>query len=296
MALIGELHRIAHQIDHHLPQAPPISHHSPGGLRVVAQHQLQPLGPGPGRHEEHHVLRRLEEVKGRRNEGHGPRFDLGQVQYVVDDVQQRFRRGLDDIQVTVLPGGELRPLEDLRHAEDAIHGGADLMAHPGQKCALGAVGRIGGVSGPGQLRLRFEGLGDIHLDRHEMGDPAPGAPHGVDGGPGPVKTAILALVAELSAPLPPIEDGIPQVAIKGLVLAAGFEHPRGLADELLKGKARHLQEARIRVFDGAVGIGDQDPHGALFDGSGQDPQAVFRLFPGFRSPRDRPVVPFEGFS
>ena len=37
------------------------------------------------------------------------------------------------------------------HADDAVHGGADFMAHVGQEFALGAVGGFGGFLGRGQF-------------------------------------------------------------------------------------------------------------------------------------------------
>ena len=42
--------------------------------------------------------------------------------------------------------GQLTVREHLHHADDAVHGGANLVAHRRQKRALGAVGGFGGLA------------------------------------------------------------------------------------------------------------------------------------------------------
>jgi hypothetical protein len=42
-------------------------------------------------------------------------------------------------------------LEQVGHADDGVHRGADLVAHVGQEGALGLVGRLGGLLGGGQF-------------------------------------------------------------------------------------------------------------------------------------------------
>ena len=49
---------------------------------------------------------------------------------------------------------ELRAEEQVGHAENAVHGGADLVAHDGEELGLGARGRLGGgLGGPGARAL-----------------------------------------------------------------------------------------------------------------------------------------------
>ena len=70
-------------------------------------------------------------------------FDLGEIEDVVDHAQQRFRRAADDIGVFALFGRELRFQQQFRHAQNAVHGRADFVAHVGQELALGRVGLFG---------------------------------------------------------------------------------------------------------------------------------------------------------
>ena len=88
---------------------------------------------------------------------------FGQVQNVIDQVEQVFTAAVNRIQVAqavrrVLP---VAALENLGEAENGVHGGADLMAHIGQKNAFGLVGGFGFLFGSNQFALFFLQLGDI---------------------------------------------------------------------------------------------------------------------------------------
>ena len=58
-------------------------------------------------------------------------------------------------------GVQVRFQKQLNHAQDAVHGGADFVAHVGQKTALGKIGGLGGLAGANQLRLAELALGDV---------------------------------------------------------------------------------------------------------------------------------------
>ena len=67
---------------------------------------------------------------------------LGEVEQVVDDAEQRVGRGPDNLEILALIGVEIRLQGQLRHAEDGVHGGTDLMADVGQELALGLAGGL----------------------------------------------------------------------------------------------------------------------------------------------------------
>ena len=75
---------------------------------------------------------------------HFSRLNLGDVENIVEQGQQHLA-GIEDDARVVLPlvVFERRHQQHLRHAEDAVHRGADFMAHGGQKAALGDVGGFG---------------------------------------------------------------------------------------------------------------------------------------------------------
>ena len=102
-------------------------------------------------------------------------LDLGEVQDVVDDREQRVRRALDRVGETALPRVECRIEQQLGHAEDTVHRCADLMTHPRQKLALGATGVLGLsprllvlANGLAQFCIgRFEAVGALRDQRFQ---------------------------------------------------------------------------------------------------------------------------------
>ncbi len=58
-------------------------------------------------------------------------FDLGEVEDVVEHCQERLDGRLHHLEVLPLLGSQLGIKQESRHANDTVHGGADLMAHIG---------------------------------------------------------------------------------------------------------------------------------------------------------------------
>ncbi len=67
-------------------------------------------------------------------------FDFREVQNVIDDGQQRGAAVADGLRVIALQGVEPGIEQQLGHAEHAVHGRANLVAHVGQELALRTVG------------------------------------------------------------------------------------------------------------------------------------------------------------
>ena len=99
------------------------------------------------------------------------RLDFREVQNVVDDGHQGIRRTLDHAQVLALLGREFGIESELRHADDAVHGRANLVAHIGEKGALGLAGGFRSLLGPPQLRFGLLAL--IDVERGLAFEPAP---------------------------------------------------------------------------------------------------------------------------
>ena len=79
-------------------------------------------------------------------------FDLGQIENVVDDRQQMLAGGVDLVQPFALRRRNAAAAQQGGHAEDGVHRRANLVAHVGEKGALGDVGRFGGQLGLRQFR------------------------------------------------------------------------------------------------------------------------------------------------
>ena len=90
-------------------------------------------------------------------------LDLGEVEQVVDDGQQGVGRGLDNLEVLPLLGVEVRVQGQLRHAEDRVHGGADLVADVGQELALGLARGLGRLLRLAKYRFDLFLLGDVRI-------------------------------------------------------------------------------------------------------------------------------------
>ena len=161
LAPLGELDRVADQVDEDLPQR---GRGRPPGRPARRPRRGRPA-PAPscgrGGQRGHGVVERVAqvEVDGLQVELAG--LDLGEVEDVVDHRQQVIGRELHHPEVLALLGGELGVQRQLGHADDAVHGRADLVAHVGQELALGPVGGLGGLLGPHQLPLRLLPLGDV---------------------------------------------------------------------------------------------------------------------------------------
>jgi len=82
-------------------------------------------------------LHHLQEIKWQRLEFDLAGVDLGQVEQIIDDLQQYLRRGADRLGQARLGRGECRAREQFRHADDAIHRCAQFMAHARKKITLG---------------------------------------------------------------------------------------------------------------------------------------------------------------
>ena len=94
-------------------------------------------------------------------------FDLGEVENVVDEREQRLGRILDDAQVLALHGRQLGSQQQLRHADDGVHRRADLVAHVRQEGALGAAGGFGRLHRLSLRVLHLFALRDVDGDSQD---------------------------------------------------------------------------------------------------------------------------------
>ncbi len=70
-------------------------------------------------------------------------LDLRDVEDIIDDRQQVPGGGVDGVEALCLLGRHAFATQDIRHADDAVHRGADFVAHVGEEGALGDVGGFG---------------------------------------------------------------------------------------------------------------------------------------------------------
>ena len=123
-------------------------------------------------------------------------LDLGQVQQVVQDRQQRLSGLLDDPHPLLLGGRQGLASQDLGHAKNPVERGADFMAHGGQEGAFGRVGGFGVFLGADEGLFGPLLLGDVAHGAQQ----ADGPPLGV----GPVVRRALDPDFRVIRPLDPI--------------------------------------------------------------------------------------------
>ena len=163
-ALPGKLDRVAHQIGQHLAQTQWVSPDVGNQLRGNTAGKLQSLEMGALGKEIHNVLERRAQIHVDILEFELSSLDLGEVQKVVDDVEQVLARALHGLGVLALSACEPRFQQQLRHAQNAVHRRADLVAHPGEERAFRVVCCFRRFARQAQRFLALLGRGEQSFD------------------------------------------------------------------------------------------------------------------------------------
>ena len=169
-ALAGELEGVADQVDQDLPdprripQQPP---RQPGAAREI---QRQRTLTGLPAQRLQGLVEQSGEIERDRLDQELAGLDLREIEQVVDDHQQAFRRSMGHFYEAALLGvlGTLK--RDLGHAENAGHRRSDFVAHHCQEGSLGPFGRGGGIPRGGQFALVQDALGDVAAGQHPAPD------------------------------------------------------------------------------------------------------------------------------
>ena len=130
-------------------------------MRVQVVQQVDVLGAQQAGHGRRQLRHQPLQAEGQKLQRHLAGLDLGQVEQVVQQVQQRFRRVLAAAQVVQLLRGHRRLHQQLVQTQNAIHRRAQFVAHIGQE---GAFGNAGGL----RLARTFQQLG-VQLFQQPMG-------------------------------------------------------------------------------------------------------------------------------
>src|SRR5262249_2449362 len=184
LAGVRKLDRVADQIDNHLPQPAGVANQMIGNIRLDVAGNLQAFGVAT----KSQGLDAIAEVVAQNEvdflEIQFLRLDLGEVEDVVDEAQERVTRGLDRLQIAALLGAQVGVQGKFGHPDDSVHRRANLVAHVRQEFALGTIGpgRFGlGTFAVGDLVLQFCGHPQREELRH-LRDERPDGDHGSDGG------------------------------------------------------------------------------------------------------------------
>ena len=147
-AALGELDRVAEQVDQDLPQLALVARHRAGqvGGQVGPQHEV----PGLGAHADHLLEAAQERRQVERGfvEGDAPGLDLREREHVVDEAEQVLAAPQDGAEVLAVARRTRSrvALHELGEAEDGVERRAQLVAHVGEEDALGAVRLLRGLA------------------------------------------------------------------------------------------------------------------------------------------------------
>ncbi|MOA17419.1 hypothetical protein D3C78_1376770 [compost metagenome] len=124
-------------------------------LIVHPQIDLQPLALHLAADHGEHIVGQLPQQEGGGRQLHLARIQFGVIQHIADELQQPLSPLVDDGDHLALLEIQRGKTQLLRHAEDAVHGGADLVAHGRQKLGLLASGPLRQLLGMGECRLHL---------------------------------------------------------------------------------------------------------------------------------------------
>ncbi len=197
-------------------------------------------------------------------------LDFGEVEDVVDEGQEALAADADDLGEFFLFAGERGVHEQGRHADDAVHGGADLVAHGREELALGDVGLFGGDGG---LAGDLGGLGESGVELFggvagvlEFGDVGEDAEPdlgavlaGGDGGAG-VDPAFGAVGTHDRVGVGPRlggGDGVFEMAEDAFAVIGvdGFVEAGGRGEDLVAGASEERAKAGAQKGEGALVVG-----------------------------------------
>src|ERR1700687_3643265 len=171
VSLGRELDGVAGKVDENLPDAPRVADNASRRIGRNSQNEVEPLLLRLRGHEFSHIFDCQPEVEGDGLHGHFTRFDLRDIEDVVDDREQRVSGTTHDLGVFALFGVERSIEKKAGHADYAVHRRADLVAHHGQELTLGGVGSFRAFFGLVKLVARpFERLQHAVYPRAEAGN------------------------------------------------------------------------------------------------------------------------------
>ena len=168
MALKREFHRIAQKIGQNLTDTARIADKPGRQEEIVIHDQFQPLVPRAGLQQRCDLVDTAFQIKRFRMQNQFFGLDLGIIQHVVDDHQQGLARVFDRLDIELLFIRQIGVGHQFCHADHAVHGGANLMAHIGEKGAFGAVGAFSLLAGGVEFAFIADRVGDIQRQKNDV--------------------------------------------------------------------------------------------------------------------------------
>ena len=259
-AFAGELDRVAHQVAEDLAQAQdvPVQLVRQAVLRGHREDEPAPLGLRTEGLLE--ALQQVGEAEVHGRQVHAARLLAREAEDLVDHGEQVLRRELHRLQVLALLAVELGLQGEFRHAQDAVHGRADLVAQVRQGLGALAVDVLGRLARRALLAHALHHVVGVH----EHADHAAAVAHG-----GAARQQLaLAAVGELQAfQRPELRLAVVHhLAVARLELAGALEAQLAVADVAARhglgvAQAHGAREGDVGLAQHARGVGAEEGGG-----------------------------------
>ena len=142
-AAFGELDRVAGEVEQNLAQPRLVADNARRQPLVDIAADFQPFRLRARSEQLDRLLDERRERERPCSEVESAGLDLGKIEDLFDQRQQRLPRGFDRLQVGRLFGGERRVAEEIGHAENTVQRRADFVRNHGEEARLCAVRRLG---------------------------------------------------------------------------------------------------------------------------------------------------------
>ena len=136
LTLRGEFQGIAEQVEQHLPDSHRVGHDPVRQVGVELDGESDVLFTATWFIQPAQFGHQFTWAHGFNVHIESPGFDLGKIENVVEDGQQGVGRRVGKVQILVLLFVQRCIQRQPQHAQHAIHGRADFMAHVGKKLAF----------------------------------------------------------------------------------------------------------------------------------------------------------------
>ena len=139
-AFLGELDGVADEVGDDLAEPHGVGFNHLRHVGGDGGAKLDALGVGARRQKLADVFHDVAHAGFTRLENERARFDLGEIEDLLDEREERHAGLPDRLGIGALVGLELGFEQQPRHAEDAVHRRADFVAHGGEEMRFRAAG------------------------------------------------------------------------------------------------------------------------------------------------------------
>ena len=140
--MIRELDRVSDEVHQNLPNPRRVAQQQIGNPRRDLARELDVFLGSPCRENFQGIVQRVSQLEWAWVKIKLSGFDLGEIQNIVNDLQQGVGRLPYGVEIPLLFGRGVGGQRQLCHAEDGVHRRSDLVTHVGEELTLRLVCRF----------------------------------------------------------------------------------------------------------------------------------------------------------